>query len=80
LPAVFTVLAVTSCGAVVRAVVAAAVQVTAAAGREHLIRRQCYAYQQPGHLVAGLPGWLSLARIVFHRCSVLYGQNQATAA
>jgi hypothetical protein len=31
-----------------------------------------------GRLVAGLPGWSSLTCVVFHRCAVLYGQNQAT--
>jgi hypothetical protein len=45
-----------------------------------LIRRQCHAHQRPGYLVAGLPRRFSLARIVFHHCSALYGQNQATSA
>lgn len=45
---------------------------------DHQIRRLCRACYQPGHLMAGLPGRFSLARIVFHRCAVLYGQNQAT--
>lgn len=45
-----------------------------------LIRRQCHASQRPGHLAAGLPGWLSAACVVFRRFSALYGQNQAIPA
>jgi hypothetical protein len=40
----------------------------------------CAACQRPKHLAAGLPGWLSLVRIFFRYCAVLYGQNQATSA
>jgi integrase len=35
---------------------------------------------RPGHLVADLPEWFSLTCVIFDRCAVLYGQNQATSA
>jgi hypothetical protein len=44
-----------------------------------LIRRQCRACQQPGHLAAGLPGWFALACVVFPCCAALYGQFQASS-
>src|SRR6516165_4505156 len=45
-----------------------------------LIRRQCRLHQRPRYLLAGLPGWLSLTRVVCRCCALLYGQNQATSA
>jgi hypothetical protein len=45
-----------------------------------LIRRLCRAYLRPGHLLAGLAGRFSLARVVFPCFAALYGQNQATLA
>src|SRR5262249_46163073 len=43
-----------------------------------LIRRLCRAPLRPGPSVAGLPGWYSVARVVFRCCSSSYGQNQTT--
>ena len=52
----------------------------ARAGRRSVgnIRRQCRACQRPGRLLAGLPGWLSLAGVVLRCRALLYGQSQAT--
>jgi hypothetical protein len=44
-----------------------------------LTRRLCRTHQLPGRLVADLPGWFSLACVVFRCCAVSYGQNQATS-
>jgi hypothetical protein len=42
---------------------------------ELLIRRLCREFQQPGHLLAGLPGWFLLASVIFPCFAALYGQK-----